>query len=75
MRELNNIVYYDRDEDRQLEVQFFPDALFFSVVISVKDGVKAESFMLTSIEARHLAQDILEIIPDQSILDANLDAI
>lgn len=75
MSELKQIVYHDPDEDRQLEVQFFPNALFFSIEFSIKEGMRAESFKLTRMEARQLAEHILEIIPDQSILEDNLDAI
>ena len=75
MSELKQIVYHDPDEDRHLEVQFYPNALYFSVEFQVKTGMQAESFKLTSLEARELAELILETIPDNSILDANLDAI
>jgi hypothetical protein len=75
MSELKNIVYHDGDEDRHLEIQFYPDALFFSIEFQIKAGMQAESFKLTRMEARELAWLILETIPDNSVLDANIDAI
>lgn len=80
MSELQSIVFHDmQDEDRQLEIQLFPDRLYISIEWPVGKGglggMRAESFELTAEEARRVAKDILETIPDPMILEDNLAAI
>ncbi len=82
MSELQSIVFHDlQDDDRQLEIQFFPDRLYISIEWPVgKDrgglgGMRAESFELNAEEARRIARDILERMPDPMILEDNLAAI
>jgi hypothetical protein len=80
MSELNNIVFRANDEEEHgLELQFFQDKLFISINWLVGKGglggVRAESFKLDAEEARRIAKDILERIPDPMILEDNLAAI
>lgn len=80
MSELQSVVFHDEnDEDRILEIQFAPDALYISIEWPVGKGglggMRAESFELTAEEARRIAHDILERIPDPMILEDNLAAI
>ena len=80
MSELKNIVFHANDEEEhELELQFFQDKLYISINWLVGKGglggVRAESFELDAEEARRIAKDILETIPDPMILEDNLLAI
>jgi hypothetical protein len=69
MSKLQSIVFHDlQDEDRLLEIQFFPDRIYISIEWPVGKGglggMRAESFELTAEEARRTAIDILDRFPE-----------
>lgn len=64
MSKLQSVVFHDlQDEDRLLDIQFFPDRIYISIEWPVGKGglggMRAESFELTSEEAQRIATDIL----------------
>jgi hypothetical protein len=74
MNTLQKIVYHDDDDcGCRLEVQFFDDKIYFSSWLGKLNSVF--KFKLDAVQARSLAEDILEIIPDPAILEDNLAAI
>ena len=80
MGKLQERIFHANDlEEHNLELQFFDDKLYISIEWLVGKGglggVRAESFELSAEEARSLAKDILERIPDPMILEDNLAAI
>jgi hypothetical protein len=80
MSKLQSRVFHANDEEEhELEIQFTDNNLYISINWLVGKGglggVRAESFELTAEEARSLARDILERIPDPMILEDNILAI